>query len=622
MKLFPEHINVPLSRKRFFLYVITLLFAFTVSISISFSQTYYIDNSNGSDSFNGLSPSAAWQTLTKVNSVTFQPGDSILFKSGSSWAGQLMPKGSGNSNFPIIIDKYGGEIKPLINGNGITGKGTLYLSNQEYWEINNLEITNDAATEGDRRGVLLTASNFGLVHHIYLKYLDIHNVKGILGQDDQAKRTAGIGIETTDDNSVPTRYDDILIEGCNIYQITNTGIYTDNTVSRSNYPHTSGWNDRRFTNVRILNNVIHHISKNAMIIRLFDHGVIEHNVCYETAIDTTGNTMFTAACDSTVFQYNEGYYNRSPGGDGSMYDADLRSPNTVWQYSYSHDNAHGLFWNCTVQQDSGIVCRYNISQNDQGNIFCINYPVNSIYCYNNVVYIGSGLSAVIISERNNGGSGTRRYYFYNNIIYNNSSNAGYDFRSPGYGYTRIIDYNVFYGKHPGSEPPDVNKITTDPQFVNPGIGGIGISTLDGYKLQSSSPCINTGIKLPNHCNVDFWGNPVPSDTNVDRGAFEYHKTSGMDNQLPYVATEYKLTQNYPNPFNPVTNIHFYIPQSQFVSLKVHDILGRDVGTVLEGRLEQGPHTVEFNATGFPSGVYYYTLYAGSFMETKQLILMK
>ncbi|GEM_PF-2922655 len=482
------------------------------------AQTYYVDATAGNDTWNGLTPATAWQTLTKVNAKSsFLAGDTIYFKSGCSWTGQLKPKGSGSAARPIVIDKYGGTVKPLIMGGGVTGQGTVYLTNQQYWEINNLEITNDAATEGDRRGVLITAANFGTVNHIYLRNLDIHNVKGIVGQDDAAKRTGGIGIETTADGTTATRYNDILIEGCTIYSCKNTGLYTDNVVNRSAYPQTSAWLQRRFTNVSIRNNIIHDIAKNAMIIRLFDKGVIEHNVCYETAQDTTGNTMYSISCDSTIFQYNEGYLNRSPGADGSMYDADLRSPNTIWQYSYSHDNAHGLFWTCTVQEDSGVICRYNISQNDKGNIFCINYPNTSVYCYNNTVFCGAGVSPTIISERNVN-SGTRTYYFYNNIIYNNSSTATYDFKTSG--YTRYIDYNVFYGTHPSKEPPDAHKLTSNPQFVNPGSGGYGITSVDGYKLQAGSPCLNSGFAFVNHASLDYWGNPVPSGSAVDRGAYE------------------------------------------------------------------------------------------------------
>jgi hypothetical protein len=481
------------------------------------ARTFYLDAVNGNDANDGRTTATAWRTLTKVNATTFVAADTLLLKSGNSWTGQLKPRGSGSAAFPIIIDKYGGTTKPLIMGGGVTGEATVYLNNQEYWEINNLEITNDAATSGDRRGVLIAASNFGVVDHIVLRNLDIHNVKGIVGQDDAAKRTAGIGIETTTDASTATRFNDILIEGCVISVIENTGLYTDNLVARSDYPRSTAWMNRRFTNVRIQNNVIHHISKNAMIIRLFDKGVIEHNVCYETALQTTGNTMFTASCDSTVFQYNEGYYNRSPGADGSMYDADLRSPRTIWQYSYSHNNAHGLFWTCTVQADSGVICRYNVSQNDQGIIFCINYPNTSVYCYNNTVYCDSSVSPIIISERNVN-SGTRTYSFYNNIIYSKSPTTTYDFRTSG--YTRDINYNLFYGYHPSTEPADPNKMTANPNLMSAGSGGIGIGSVLGYALLPGSPCLNSGKTIPGNGGLDYIGNPVPFGSGADRGAFE------------------------------------------------------------------------------------------------------
>jgi hypothetical protein len=421
-----------------------ILFLIAVLAQVGWSQSisYYIDGVGGNDTNDGKTPATAWQNLAKINATTFQPGDTLFMKSGVTWTGQLSPKGSGNASKPIVLTSYGGAARAIIDGNGILSTGAVYLFNQEYWEISNLEVVNDAAAAGDRRGVYIAASNFGVVHHIYLRNLYVHNIKGIVGDNDAQKRTAGIGIETTNDLTTPTRFDDLLIEGCIISTVDNTGLFTDNTVSgaRSDYPQTGKWPARRFTNVRIRNNTVHHIAKNAMILRFLEKGVVEYNVCYETALKTTGNTIFTASCDGTVFQYNEGYFNRSTGADGSMYDADLRSPNTIWQYSYSHDNAHGLFWTCSVQEDTNIVCRYNVSQNDKGIIFCINYPNTSVSCYNNTIYIGSSLAPTIISERNVN-TGTRTYTFYNNIIYNLSSTAQYDFRSSGYTMDIILRTN-------------------------------------------------------------------------------------------------------------------------------------------------------------------------------------
>src|SRR6516225_1822875 len=71
------------------------------------NTTYYVDSASGSDTANGTSMSTAWKSLTKVNSITFQAGDKILFNKGGSWNGQLHPLGSGSSGNPITIDSYG-----------------------------------------------------------------------------------------------------------------------------------------------------------------------------------------------------------------------------------------------------------------------------------------------------------------------------------------------------------------------------------------------------------------------------------------------------------------------------------------------------------------------------------
>ncbi|MGE5138223.1 MAG: hypothetical protein ACM3JD_02070, partial [Rudaea sp.] len=70
--------------------------------------TYYIDSASGRDANPGTSPSRAWRSLSRVNSTTFQPGDRILLRAGSTWTGQLWPKGSGTAGRPIAIDRYGG----------------------------------------------------------------------------------------------------------------------------------------------------------------------------------------------------------------------------------------------------------------------------------------------------------------------------------------------------------------------------------------------------------------------------------------------------------------------------------------------------------------------------------
>ena len=87
-------------------------------------------------------------------------------------------------------------------------------------------------------------------------------------------------------------------------------------------------------------------------------------------------------------------------------------------------------------------------------------------------------------------------------------------------------------------------------------------------------------------------------------------------------SDYILESNYPNPFNPRTTIKFYLPEATFVKLKVFDVLGNEVKTLINEEKDSGFHKIIFDGNGLPSGVYFYQLEAGSFIKTKQMILLK
>ena len=89
-----------------------------------------------------------------------------------------------------------------------------------------------------------------------------------------------------------------------------------------------------------------------------------------------------------------------------------------------------------------------------------------------------------------------------------------------------------------------------------------------------------------------------------------------------VAGEYRLSQNYPNPFNPVTNLEFAISKPGFVSLKVYDALGKEVSSLVNKIMPAGNYKVDFDGSSLNSGVYFYRLKAGDFVQTKQMILIK
>jgi len=90
----------------------------------------------------------------------------------------------------------------------------------------------------------------------------------------------------------------------------------------------------------------------------------------------------------------------------------------------------------------------------------------------------------------------------------------------------------------------------------------------------------------------------------------------------FVPGNFSLSQNYPNPFNPVTNISFDIPKSGFVKITVFDLLGREITNLINQQLQPGSYTVDWDASNYPSGVYFYKIEAGDFVDSKKMVLMK
>jgi glucuronoarabinoxylan endo-1,4-beta-xylanase len=93
-------------------------------------------------------------------------------------------------------------------------------------------------------------------------------------------------------------------------------------------------------------------------------------------------------------------------------------------------------------------------------------------------------------------------------------------------------------------------------------------------------------------------------------------------QQSFGQQEYRLLNNYPNPFNPSTVVRYQLPAASDVSLTIHDMLGRHVATLANGKREAGVHEVTFDASGLPTGMYLCRLRAGSYTGTLKLILAR
>ena len=202
----------------------------------------------------------------------------------------------------------------------------------------------------------------------------------------------------------------------------------------------------------------------------------------------------------------------------------------------------------------------------------------------------------------------------NNIIWGNSATSS----APGI-YLLSATANVAYCDITGGYTGTGN-INADPLFVNG-------DTL--YHLQPTSPCIGRGfdslqsaaVRAP-LIDIDGHPRPMPHGTHPDIGAQEEQNVVVSVDQREQTPVSYLLLQNYPNPFNPSTTIKFELPKSSAVRLSVFDILGREVSVLVNEKRDAGVHKVKFDGSNIASGVYLYRLQAGSFVETKKMLVVK
>jgi CubicO group peptidase (beta-lactamase class C family) len=109
---------------------------------------------------------------------------------------------------------------------------------------------------------------------------------------------------------------------------------------------------------------------------------------------------------------------------------------------------------------------------------------------------------------------------------------------------------------------------------------------------------------------------------IELELFSYGIITAIEKEITNLPRNFFLSQNYPNPFNPSTTIEFTLPKSEYVELKVHNILGKEVTTLVSNKLNQGNHTYQFDGKNLASGIYYYQLIAGEFQDVKKMILLK
>lgn len=205
----------------------------------------------------------------------------------------------------------------------------------------------------------------------------------------------------------------------------------------------------------------------------------------------------------------------------------------------------------------------------------------------------------------------------------------------------VLVINIYSSEFRVSQIPNGSKFSCANCHVSPAGGGarnaFGQRVEQGFldnqgnvkwsaalaSLDSDGDGFTNGQELqdPNGVWKIGQANPGTSSAVANPGD-KNSKPTGTDINNLEMPTTYRLAQNYPNPFNPTTTIKFSLPISGKVILEVFDISGKSVNTLIDSEMNSGEHSVELNAAGLSSGIYFYRIRANQFIATRKFILMK
>jgi hypothetical protein len=186
---------------------------------------------------------------------------------------------------------------------------------------------------------------------------------------------------------------------------------------------------------------------------------------------------------------------------------------------------------------------------------------------------------------------------------------------------------VIGGRYVGGVVGEIyNNATVSNCYWNTQTTGVssGYSAITDGGIFSGSGLTTVQMKLQSSFSGwDFttvWS--INSSINNGYPYFTSNMPTSVEGRTIVTPKAFSLLQNYPNPFNPTTTISFNLSSRSFVSLKVFDLLGREVATIVSEEMSSGNYSRQWNATNMPSGVYFYQLHSGNYSETKELILLR
>jgi F5/8 type C domain len=554
---------------------------------------YFVDATRGHDSATGTSPKKAWRTLAAANAKTFAPGDRILLKAGEQWHDeQLWPKGSGSKGRPVTISAYGDPRarRPYIAANGnvpnpfkadgtknpetVGLTGAIVLRNQEYWNVNNVELSNDddfatdITTERVVRDGIMVSINADLLQdgadtimdHFRISDVYVHNTDG--PSFWQQMHYGGINFQVfgsrkyTEYGTGGYYFKNVRIENNTFSDVELHAIqfafnwFYDRYPEAGQYDENGKWHegweqlwvrtrDLYSRDVYIGHNYAESVGQGAIQLANTKNMTVEYNEVngYLERYDSVSVALYLWAGADSVMQFNEVYGGPNNEFDGTPWDLEYTNFNVTYQFNYSHDNAAG--WMSYMGNSSNSVARYNLSVNDNGvlvkNMLSTNYTP-TYFTNNTFVYDGADLDYF------HDETFLSRVYFLNNVFYNYSASAATPWhRRTGALRHAVFSNNNFYeagGTHSEQEPTDPNAVFAHPRFVGDPADyptGLGVHRIrkaaEHFALRKDSPLVDAGRYNPHLGTQDFLGTHIYYGDAPDIGIAERRRGPKVDNPI-------------------------------------------------------------------------------------------
>lgn len=627
--------------KIFTLFLYLLASRFTVANA----HTYYV-SASGDDTQAGTSKATAWKTVNRVNSISLQPGDKVLFEAGSTFEGSIWLRGNsqGTPERPIVIGSYGHGTATINSGLSYG----LYGYNMAGIELRNLRFTGSGRLSNVKSGVIfyLDSANTTLQHIL----LDSLEVSGY--------RSCGITIGSWNGQS---GYDDVRIINSQVHDNGEAGIST--YAEQLNAHH--NW---YVGNCKAYNNsgraeITNTHTGNGIVLSGIDGALIEKCEAFNNGwLNANPNGgpvgIWGWCCNNLIIQDCESHHNHSgTAHDGGGFDLDGGCTNSILQYNYSHDN-DGPGYLIAQYPDApplhDVTIRYNISTNDarrynQGAIMLwssgASGGIQRAAIYNNTVYLsaptdGSAPKAVYVSSGDIGGTTLR-----NNLL---QTEAGLTLVESATNYGVRLEGNCYWSsdakfalrwngetfasldawRTATTQEMLGNRVcglNTNPQLAvsaSSATAPAGGISLTAFRLPATSALVGAGLNLMSEFGQqpgsrDFYKNATPAQgVRGNIGADEsVWVVQAAKSQTAYVPT---WCTAYPTLTHDQVHVVVTGTQPAATTLHLYDLQGRLCRTQILPRTTSAEHNLV--VSGLPAGRYVLHVIRGE-QQTSQPVIV-